>query len=95
MPGDVLRSRARGRCRLPRERDRLGLYPGCEASLSSTSLWVDTKAILHHLSISRATLDRLRAGFDASLNLILGDPEEIDLLVHITAMAHHFGRCLR
>jgi hypothetical protein len=60
MPGGVLRSRARGRCRLPRERDRLGLYPGCEASLSSPSLWVDTKAILRHLSISRATLDRLR-----------------------------------
>ena len=45
---------------MPRERDRLGLYSGCEASLSSPSLWVDTKAILHHLSISRTTLDRLR-----------------------------------
>ncbi len=38
----------------------MGLDPGCEASLSSPSLWVDTKAILCHLSISRATLDRLR-----------------------------------
>jgi hypothetical protein len=55
----ALRSRARGRCRLPLVGDPLGHHLPRDAPSTNPYLWVDTKAILEHLSMSRATLDRL------------------------------------
>lgn len=59
IEGGALRSRARGRCALPLVGDPFGRHLLHGVPSMNPYLWVDTKAILEHLSMSRATLDRL------------------------------------